>query len=170
MNSINLRSFAVALGKNKIFFGVAIISILGCAIGVAVADGGGKNYSFGCGGCDLGSPMPTTTTLNAINQNYELNIRNPNQTLMYTDMHPGDTVTVCNGSACVTYTYNSSGNYLGAPPVPQVRNPPRGGGGDSHSGGGSFSGGGGGVGIGSGGSSGGSGGGRVEVGPPTEAE
>ncbi|MCC8532430.1 hypothetical protein LN457_06325 [Xanthomonas phaseoli] len=42
MNSINLRSFAVALGKNKIFFGIAIISILGCAIGVAVADGGVK--------------------------------------------------------------------------------------------------------------------------------
>ncbi|KAB0529390.1 hypothetical protein F7R02_22260 [Xanthomonas cissicola] len=81
MDSLNLRSAAVALGKNKFFRGVALISILGCAIGVAVADGGAKNYSFGCGACDLGSPMPTTTTLNAINQNYEQNIRNPDHTL-----------------------------------------------------------------------------------------
>ncbi|AZR28340.1 hypothetical protein NX80_019890 [Xanthomonas vasicola pv. arecae] len=106
------------------------------------------------------TPMPTTTTLNAINQNYEQNIRNPDLTLMHTDMHPGDTVTVCNGSACVTYTYNSSGNYLGAPPVPQVRNPPRGGGGGegrSTGGGGGFSG------MGSGGSP--IGGGTVTVGP-----
>ncbi|WDM77040.1 hypothetical protein ACCQ13_09030 [Xanthomonas sp. NCPPB 1638] len=162
MNIKNLKLRGAELLKKKSVQGCIALAALGGAVSIALAANGPSNYSLNCGNCDLGSPMPTTTTLNAINSNYERNIRKPNMYGFGTFMLPGDTVTVCNGSACVTYTYDSSGNYLGAPPVQQVRNPPRTGGGGS---GGTVGGGGGGGFIG-GGSGGGASGGTVTVRDP----
>jgi uncharacterized membrane protein YgcG len=147
--------------RKRVLYLAAISAILG-AVGIAFAAGGPSHYSFACGACDLGSPMPTTTTLNAINAYFLPDPKDRAQMelgkLNVTSI--GDTVTVCNGVACVTYTFNNSYSFIGGPPVQQVRTPPRGG-----SSGGSGSGGGGGY-IGGGSGGGGAGGGTVVVKPP----
>lgn len=80
----------------------------------------------------------------------------------------GDVIVICNGSRCVDYVKNESGDWEGTNPRNQVSKPPGrpGGGGGGGVGGGGGGGGGYTAPIGGGGGGGGGGSGRVTVSPP----
>lgn len=103
----------------------AALSITALTAGLLLSFGSfsaaSANYSILCNGCDLGSPFPTERTLSEIKNYVKVSAPVPAQS--------GDTVTVCNGTACVQYTLDDSGNYIGAPPIKQTTSPPGGGGG-----------------------------------------
>jgi hypothetical protein len=122
---------------SKLWIAALIIATLtaGLSISFGSFSAASANYSILCGGCDLGSPFPTNRTLSEIKNYVKVSAPEKPQS--------GDTITVCNGTACVKYTLDDSGNYIGDPPIPQTRTPPGGGGGGGGGvgGGGDFGGG-----------------------------
>ena len=104
----------------KFILGISAIALTTGLATLAVAAVSGPNhYAVLCGSCDLGSPMPTSSTRDAIH-NHLNSLKHASPWSAATmNVMPGDTVTVCNGTACVTYTYNSSGTFLGQ--IPSLR-------------------------------------------------
>lgn len=121
-----VRNCSKKLGV-RVLAAVAVVSGMAFA-GFAIAEAPSANYSLLCGGCNLGSPLPTSSTKAAI-LNYMV-------TSAPVKPISGDTITVCNGTACVKYTLDDSGNYMGGAPINQVTNPPGSGGGGGGNGGG----------------------------------
>lgn len=110
--------------RNALSTWVILLLTATLAAGLSISFGSlsaaSANYSILCKGCDLGSPFPTNRTLSEI-KNY-VKVSAP------VKPQSGDTVTVCNGTACVKYTLDDSGNYIGDPAIPQTTSPPGGGG------------------------------------------
>ncbi len=131
--------YAKKPNSRKLFVGLSAIALI-AATAYAYAL---KNDHWGpyvCNSCMLSTPLPDAATKSFIKRSD-----------MGFIVVPGDSITVCGPTACVTYTKSSSGDFQGGPVVPITNGNPGGGGaGDSPGGGGGTGAGGGSGPIGSG--------------------
>ena len=71
-----------------------------------------------CQACALSTPIPDPNTAQALD-NY--GVPSPFNSATHT-YQPGDTIGICNGSACATYTRTDDGQYNKGTAVPETGN------------------------------------------------
>lgn len=96
-----------------------ILAMLVLLIGAPTVADASSYVAPQCTECQLATPIPDTTTATALDQ-YGVSTTFYQAPVTYL---PGDTVTICDTTACVTYTRTTDHQYLGGALTPINSNP-----------------------------------------------